>query len=71
MTLGQSIKLHRNRAGLTQQALADKSGVSRSHLAAVEIGAYLPSLKLLEKISGPCGCSPTDFFDGVDYAHIR
>ena len=38
MTLGQIISENRKRKSMTQQDLADKAGMSRSHLAALETG---------------------------------
>ena len=34
--IGQNISFYRKREGMTQEALAEKSGVSRSHLSAIE-----------------------------------
>ena len=38
LTIGQEIATHRRKAGLTQVALARKSGLSRSTIAALETG---------------------------------
>lgn len=34
--IGLNISFYREREGMTQEALAEKSGVSRSHLSAIE-----------------------------------
>ena len=34
--IGLNISFYRKREGMTQEALAEKSGVSRSHLSAIE-----------------------------------
>lgn len=44
------IKKARIQKKMTQQEIADKSGVSRAYYADVERGRYTPSLKLLAKL---------------------
>ena len=51
MTLGQIISENRKRKSMTQQDLADKAGMSRSHLAALETGRYSPSIHTLVRIA--------------------
>lgn len=51
MTLGQIISENRNKKSMTQQELADKAGISRSHLAALETGHYSPSINTLVRIA--------------------
>jgi transcriptional regulator with XRE-family HTH domain len=45
------VKNTRLQKGLSQKALAHKLGTTQSALARLESGAYLPSLRLLEKIA--------------------
>jgi putative transcriptional regulator len=44
--LGSRLKDIRTAAGLTQQALADKAGVSRKTINTVENGVFIPSTLL-------------------------
>ena len=44
--LGSRLKELRNAAGLTQQGLADKAGVSRKTINTVENGVFVPSTVL-------------------------
>ncbi|GAW40425.1 anaerobic benzoate catabolism transcriptional regulator [Brevundimonas sp. SH203] len=44
--LGSRLKDVRTAAGLTQQALADKTGVSRKTINTVENGVFIPSTLL-------------------------
>ncbi|WEK38535.1 MAG: helix-turn-helix domain-containing protein [Candidatus Brevundimonas colombiensis] len=44
--LGSRLKDVRTAAGLTQQALADKAGVSRKTINTVENGVFIPSTLL-------------------------
>lgn len=59
MTLNENIKKFRKQAGLTQRALAGKSGLSFSMISKLESGEQTnPSFKTLRKISGVLNVSP-------------
>jgi transcriptional regulator with XRE-family HTH domain len=45
------LKALRERRGLTQEQLSEKSGVGRSHLARLETGKQDPTLGTLEKLA--------------------
>lgn len=45
----------RKRRGLTQEQLAEKAGVGRSHLARLETARQDPTLSTLEKIAKALG----------------
>lgn len=49
------IKMLRERRGMTQEQLAQKSGIGRSHLARLETGKQDPTLSTLEKIAAALG----------------
>lgn len=44
------LKSVREKAGWTQQKLADKTGISRAFIALIESGRRSPSIAILEKI---------------------
>jgi putative transcriptional regulator len=50
-TLTNCIRDLRTRAGLTQQDLADRVGVTRQTIVALEGGAYTPSLTLALRLA--------------------
>ena len=52
MEYGRAIRVVRSAHGLSQRQLADRIGVSPSHLSLIESGKRDPSLKLLEEIAG-------------------
>lgn len=55
MDLGQAIKSRRQKLRLTQQSLADMSGVSVRMVKSIE-GSYAnPSLRTVEKLLAPLG----------------
>ena len=50
---------------MTQQALADKAGVSRQTIIAVEAQKYTPSLQLAFSIAKVFGVGVEDVFEAV------
>ena len=55
MNIGQEIKSRRQELRLTQQALADMSGVSVRMIKSIEGDYANPSLKTIEKLLVPLG----------------
>jgi transcriptional regulator with XRE-family HTH domain len=49
--LGERIRAERTRRGMSLEALAARSGVSRSMLSAVETGGKVPTVLILDKIA--------------------
>ena len=49
-------------AGLTQQALSEKAGVSRVSINSIGNGVYVPSTVLALKIAKTLKCSVEDLF---------
>lgn len=52
-----NLKHLRKAANLTQQQLADKSGINRVTLARIETGACKPSFDSLRAIASALGCT--------------
>jgi putative transcriptional regulator len=63
-------KLRFENGQMTQQQLADKAGVTRQTIIAIESGKYAPSLPLAFKIARTFGVSLEDVFqyEGDDTA---
>jgi transcriptional regulator with XRE-family HTH domain len=55
---------HRNARGWSQQALADKSGVSRTEISAVEMGRLVPSVAVALRLAAALGESVETVFGG-------
>lgn len=49
--IGGKIKSLRQSRGLTQEALAERSGLPQSHISRIESGQHSPSQKTLEKLT--------------------
>lgn len=54
---GEAIRKARTAAGLTQEDLADRSGLDRSYIGGVERGERNPTLSVIEKIAAGLGVS--------------
>ena len=65
MSLGLRIKTMRRALGLTQQALADRTEVSRIYIQALESGRRTPSMKLLNKLADALGVEVQDLVKTV------
>ena len=56
---------------MTQQALADKAGVTRQTIIAIEQGKYAPSLPLAFRIARAFGVGVEDVFEYRDEKEIK
>ena len=66
MKLINHIKQHRARLDLTQQDLADRVGVRRQAILAIEKGKYVPSALLAFQIARELGMRVDELFGMVD-----
>lgn len=55
-----NIRQLRKKAGLTQEQLAEKIGISQVHLGRLENNARSMDLEQVEKIAAALGCKPLD-----------
>ena len=49
--IGERIRQHRNRLGITQAELEDRIGFARNHISKLETGIRTPNLRTLAKIA--------------------
>ncbi len=61
--LGARIRQYRKKMGLTQEALAFKSGMNVSFLGDIERGIKKPSIESMEKLLKALNVTFQDFFD--------
>lgn len=61
--LGKRIKQLREQAHLTQEKLAEKSGISLDYLGKIEVKINKPGLKTLLKISDALGIEVKELFE--------
>ena len=61
--LKNNLKQHRARLDLTQEALADRVGVRRQTILAIEKGQYVPSTLLAFRIARVLGMKVDELFE--------
>lgn len=75
MTVGEKIKMVRNEKGLSQQKLADLTGLARITIAQYETNKYQPSTANLKKIANilsvPEVCLSKDCYDSSDLQKLN
>ena len=60
MNYGIRIKELRDRAGMTQVELSEKSGISQEHISRIENGKFTPNVKTADRIAGALGVTLMD-----------
>lgn len=60
--LGKNIKKQREKAGYTQEKLAEKAGISLDFLGKIEVNINKPGLKTIFKLASALNISPEEFF---------
>ena len=70
-TLGRRIAELRREKGFTQEALAEAMGVSRNHIADIELGARNTGVWSLLLICGALGIVPAELFADFRSSTLR
>jgi len=65
--IGKRVKLLRKKAGLTQEKLSLKTGLSQTYLSGIENGTRNPSVKTLDKIARALHVKLIDITNFDDY----
>jgi transcriptional regulator with XRE-family HTH domain len=60
-----TLRRFRLKRGLSQQALADKSGYHRTYIGLLERGQKSPSLRTIFNIAATLNVKPSEMVDGV------
>lgn len=55
VTVGRNVRQARQKAGLSQEALADKAGIDRTYVSGVERGVRNPTVTVLARLAGALG----------------
>ncbi len=63
INIGKQIKFFREKYHLTQEKLAEKSGISLDYLGKIEVNINKPGLKTLIKISNALNIHIKNLFD--------
>ncbi len=62
VAFGKAVKLRRVELDMSQEVLADKAGVARSFLSAVERGVNQASIGSVWKLAVALNCKPSDLW---------
>lgn len=62
-SFGQRVKLLRKGKGLSQEDLAEKSGLNRPYISAIEQGKRNVSLEVIEKLAEALEIAIKEFFE--------
>jgi transcriptional regulator with XRE-family HTH domain len=58
----ENLKYARKKADLTQEALAEKVGVTAKHIGVIERGLRFPPIQLVEALANALGIAPYELF---------
>jgi ribosome-binding protein aMBF1 (putative translation factor) len=61
MTVGDVLRVRRDNAGLTQEALAAKTGISQGNIAAMESGRRVIGPRVAKKLAAALGVAAGEF----------
>jgi len=61
---GRNVAALRLRIGMTQEQMAEKTGLSTRYWQSLEAGEYFPPMATMARIKATLGCSWDDLFDG-------
>ena len=53
--IGQRVRILRTQAGLTQQELADRAGLQRTHIGRIEDGAFGSQVETIQQVAEALG----------------
>ena len=62
---GQNIIRLRNETGLTQEKVAEKTGISWRYFQSIEAGKRWPTIVVLMRLKAALGCDWAAIFDGL------
>lgn len=62
VAFGKAVKIRRIEVGISQEALADKSGLARSFLSGIELGTKMPTTSSVWKLALALDCKPSSLW---------
>jgi transcriptional regulator with XRE-family HTH domain len=66
LRFAELLRSHREKAGLSQEELADRAGLHRTFISQVERGLKSPSLNSLVSLAAALGLKLSKFLNGMD-----
>jgi transcriptional regulator with XRE-family HTH domain len=71
VAFGQTLRLYRERAGLTQESLADRIGSVRSYIRFLEYGQKMPTINTFHLLCAALNVDPHEFMSEYLRGRIR
>lgn len=62
VAFGKAVKIRRVEVGISQEELADKSGLARSFLSGIELGTKKATITSVWKLAEALNCKPSDLW---------
>ena len=69
--LGENIIVLRDRAGLSQEMVAERSSLHLTHIGYLERGLRLPQLDTIVKVAGALDVEPCELLSGMSWRLAR
>jgi len=69
-TFGKAVREARTTVGISQEELADRSGLHRTYISLLERGQRNPSLAVIEEISHALGISMVDLVGRIEKQRV-
>uniref|UniRef100_UPI00403F279E helix-turn-helix domain-containing protein n=1 Tax=Paenibacillus sp. FSL k6-2145 TaxID=2976834 RepID=UPI00403F279E len=66
LSIGEGIRIERNRSGLSQRELAEQAGVHKNFIGLIERGEKAPTVITLNRICNALGIGIGDFFQQLN-----
>lgn len=63
---GRKLRAHRLERGLSQEELAEASGLHRTYISGLESGARNPTIKIVVQLAKSLGITASELLEGVD-----
>jgi len=65
IAFGLAVRRFRGRSGLSQEGLADLTGIHRTYIGGIERGERNPTLLMIHRLAKALGIKPTQLFDAL------
>jgi len=65
-TFATNVKRARAASGLTQEALAERSGLHLTHIARIELAQREPGVRSVARLAAALGVDANTLFEGID-----
>jgi transcriptional regulator with XRE-family HTH domain len=68
VAFGLAVRRFRGRSGLSQEGLADLTGIHRTYIGGIERGERNPTLLMIHRLAKALGIKPAQLFDELPAA---